>query len=286
MSLLELAKQLEATAEVLPTPSGRGQMVWHEWGSGDPIVLLHGGSGAWNHWLKNIEMLSQNYRLIVADIPGLGDSDDPPFKFDHKDYPTGVRKLAEIMSLGIETILGNMRFHLCGFSFGSIVGSYVAAAAGLRLKSFTLVGSSAFGWPWGGLKKPFLSMHSDMTQDERVAVQQANLANAMLTSEVGKDLARMQLNNVSRARLRSHLITETDVLLPGLRAVTAPLNGIWGGEDIYAQPNLGRIESLLRELDPEACFEIIDGAGHWVMMDAPEEFNSRLMMALEPRGRL
>ena len=61
--------------------------------------------------------------------------------------------------------------------------------------------------------------------------------------------------------------------------------GIWGGEDIYAQPNLGRIESLLRELDPEAFFEIIDGAGHWVMMDAPEEFNSRLMMALEPRGR-
>ena len=127
-------------------------------------------------------------------------------------------------------------------------------------------------------------MHHDMTEDERVAVQRANLANAMLTSELA-NIARIQLNNVNRARLRSHLITETDVLLPGLRAVTAPLNGIWGGEDIYAQPNLGRIESLLRELDPEAFFEIIDGAGHWVMMDAPEEFNSRLMMALKPRGR-
>ena len=283
MSLLELAKQLEATAEVIRTPSGDGHMVWHEWGSGDPLVLLHGGSGAWNHWLQNIEALSQHYRLIVADIPGLGDSDDPPFQFDPRDYPTSVLKLAEVMSLGIEAILGDAPFDLCGFSFGSIAGSYVAMAAGARLKSFSLVGSSAFGWPWDGLKKPFLSMRQDMTEDERVAVQRTNLANAMLTSEVGEDLARIQLNNVNRARLRSHLITETDVLLPGLRAVTAPLNGIWGREDIYAQPNLGLIEALLRELDPKARFEIIDGAGHWVMLDAPEAFNSCLLKVLGPR---
>ena len=156
MSLLELAEQLEATAEVIRTPSGDGHMVWHEWGSGDPLVLLHGGSGAWNHWLQNIEVLSRHYRLIIADIPGLGDSDDPPFQFDPRDYPTSVLKLAEVMSLGIETILGDAPFDLCGFSFGSIVGSYVAAAAGDRMKSFSLVGASAFGWPWNGLKKPFL----------------------------------------------------------------------------------------------------------------------------------
>ena len=283
MSLLELAKELEATADLIHTPSGDGHMVWREWGSGDPLVLLHGGSGAWNHWLKNIEALSQHYRLIVADIPGLGDSDDPPFQFDPRDYPTSVLKLAEVMSLGIETILGDAPFDLCGFSFGSIAGSYVAVAAGARLKSFSLVGASAFGWPWDGLKKPFLSMRHDMDEDERVAVQRANLSNAMLTSEVGEDLARIQLNNVNRARLRSHLITETDVLLPGLRAVTAPLNGIWGREDIYAQPNLGLIEALLCELDPESRFEIIDGAGHWVMLDAPEEFNLRLLKVLRPR---
>ncbi len=114
-------------------------------------------------------------------------------------------------------------------------------------------------------------------------MQQANLANAMLTSKVDEDIARIQLHNVKRARLRSHLITETDVLLPGLRAVTAPLNGIWGREDIYAHPNLGLIEGLLREQDSEARFEVIDGAGHWVMFDAPEEFNSRLLKVLEPR---
>ena len=285
MSLLKLAKQLDATAEIIQTPSGDGHMVWREWGSGDPLVLLHGGSGAWNHWLQNIEILSRHYRLIVADMPGLGDSDDPPFQFDHRDYATSVPKLAEVMSFGIEAILGEAPFDLCGFSFGSIAGSYVAQSAGARLKSFTLVGSSAFGWPWGGLKKPFRSMDPSMTDDECVAVQRANLENAMLTSEIDDDLARIQLSNVNRARLRTHLVTETDVLLPALRAVTAPLNGIWGREDIYAQPNLGRIEALLCELDPGARFEIIDGAGHWVMLDTPEEFNSRLLKVLKLRRR-
>ena len=42
------------------------------------------------------------------------------------------------MSLGIEN-MQDAPFDLCGFSFGSIAGSYVAVAAGVRLKSFSLV---------------------------------------------------------------------------------------------------------------------------------------------------
>lgn len=288
MTLLKLAEDLERRAEVIRTPSGAGHMVWRCWGDAGgrpPLVLLHGGSGAWNHWLRNIEVLSEHYRLIVADMPGLGDSDDPPFRFDPKDYATSVPKLAETISLGIETILGAASFDLCGFSFGSIVGAHVAAAAGARLRSFTLVGSSAFGWPWGGLKTPFLSMSPEMTEAERLAVQKANLENAMLTGPVGDDLARLQLRNVERARVRSHWVTETDVTRAGLDRVVAPLNGIWGRDDIYAQPNLERIEGLLKGLDPGARFEIIDGAGHWVMLDAPETFNTRLLKVLKPRSR-
>jgi len=285
MSLLKLAEKLEQSAEVIRTPSGDGHMVWHQWGNGPPLVLLHGGSGAWNHWLRNIETLSRHYRLIVADMPGLGSSDDPPFVFDPTDYPASVPKLAETINLGIDVILDREPFDLCGFSFGSIAGAYVAANAGLALKSFTLVGSSAFGWPWKGLKKPFLSMSREMAEAERLEVQRANLANAMLFTDVSDDLARIQLDNVNRARVRSHGVTETDVIRAGLKKVRAPLNGIWGREDIFAQPNLGRIEDLLRTLDGDCRFEIIDGAGHWVMFDAPEIFNDRLLKVLEQRSR-
>ena len=283
MSLLTLIEKLESNADKVFTPLGDGKMVWHLWGCGKPLVLLHGGSGAWNHWIKNIEALSGHYRLLVPDLPGLGDSDNPPFFFDPKDYGASVPKLAEAISSGISNILGNTAFHLCGFSFGSIVGSYIAADVKRCLLSFTLVGASAFGWPWQGLKTPFLSMTPKMTEKERLDVQKLNLSNAMLTSEVGYDLARLQLDNVSRARLRTHLVTETNVLMSGLAKVKVPLNGIWGSEDIYAQPNLRRIKNLLCSIEPNAQFEVIEGAGHWVMVDAPEEFQNKLLGALEPQ---
>ena len=154
MSILDLAGSLKARAKIIFTPCGDGSMIWHQWGDGAPLILLHGGSGAWNHWVRNIEGLSRHYRLLVGDIPGLGDSANPPFFFDPKDYQNSVPQLASIILNGIEQIIGDASFHLCGFSFGSIVGSYVAADAESRLLSFTLVGASAFGWPCYFCKQP------------------------------------------------------------------------------------------------------------------------------------
>src|SRR3546814_6277896 len=47
---------------------GDGQMVWRLWGEGPPLVLLHGGSGSWTHWFRNIPALARRYRVIAADL--------------------------------------------------------------------------------------------------------------------------------------------------------------------------------------------------------------------------
>ena len=69
---------LARTARKVRTPCGDGAMVWRVWGEGEPLVLFHGGSGSWTHWIRNIPGLSRHYELWVADIPGLGDSAMPP----------------------------------------------------------------------------------------------------------------------------------------------------------------------------------------------------------------
>ena len=69
---------LARTARKVRTPCGDGAMVWRVWGAGEPLVLFHGGSGSWTHWIRNIPELSRHYELWVADIPGLGDSTMPP----------------------------------------------------------------------------------------------------------------------------------------------------------------------------------------------------------------
>src|SRR5262245_62158842 len=55
------------TARTVRTPCADGAMVWRVWGKGEPLVLFHGGSGSWLHWIRNIPVLSRHYELWVAD---------------------------------------------------------------------------------------------------------------------------------------------------------------------------------------------------------------------------
>lgn len=276
---------LEETAKVIKTPCGDGHMVWHLWGEGAPLVLLHGGSGSWTHWVCNITALSRHFQLLVADLPGLGDSDNPSVPYDTSDYPASTARLAAIVQAGVDHILGDTApFHLCGFSFGSIIGTYLAAHAGQRVKTVTLAGSAAFGLPWDGLNGSLKGMTKEMTEIERIEIQRHNLSVIMMAGPVDDDAARMQLRNVERARVRSHGIGETDTLMGALVRVTSPLNGIWGRQDVYAQPNLERIGQIFRDQDPDTVYKILDGAGHWVMYEQADAFNVALIDIIEQRG--
>ncbi len=106
-ALLDEAREHES-------PCGEGRMVWRSWGDDTlPIVvLLHGGFGAWNHWVRNIAALAETHHVIAPDLPGCGDSADPA------GHPDAI-SLAAILSAGLDLIVpGDASFDLVGFSFG------------------------------------------------------------------------------------------------------------------------------------------------------------------------
>lgn len=71
--------RLERAARRHDVPCGDGVMVWRSWGEGLPVVLLHGGSGSWTHWVRNITALvGAGRRAWIPDLPGFGDSARPP----------------------------------------------------------------------------------------------------------------------------------------------------------------------------------------------------------------
>src|SRR5690348_10991216 len=114
-------------------------MVWRAWGSGSPLVLLHGGYGTWTHWIRNVVPLSRRFRVIAADLPGLGESATPP-------EPWTAEGLAAIIAEGIRRVVpGDERIHLAGFSFGGVMGGNVAAQLGGKVRAFTVVGSNGMG---------------------------------------------------------------------------------------------------------------------------------------------
>src|SRR5271155_801765 len=125
------------------TPCGDGRMVWHLWdksGGRSPVVaLFHGGAGSWRHWVRNIPVLVPTYRVLVPDLPGLGESDFPP---DGDD----AYAVATIVADGIDAIVGpETSYEVVGFSFGGTMAACVGALRGKRVRSVTIIGSSGVG---------------------------------------------------------------------------------------------------------------------------------------------
>lgn len=268
------------------TPCGEGRMVWHEWGgdggwgsegSGDalPVVLLHGGSGSWRHWARNIPALAARRRVLAADLPGLGESDMPP----RPDSPDAI---AAVLVDGLTALLGaESRFHLVGFSFGGMLSGHVARQIPHRLASLTLVGAGAMG-----LRRQPTPMQKvrGLEGAARDAANRANLAALMLADPARIDATTLALQDwhVRHARLRSRPFAGTTALRDALEAlpVSLPLGGIWGERDSTATPWLQDRLDLLRGLRPQAALAVVPEAGHWVMWEAPEAFDDALAAVL------
>src|SRR5207247_11401703 len=79
-------------------PCEAGAMVWRIWGEGPPLVLLHGASGSWTHWIRNALPLSAGFRVLVPDMPGCGAAAGPG------EAPTAAR-LAGTVAAGANPLL-------------------------------------------------------------------------------------------------------------------------------------------------------------------------------------
>lgn len=269
----ETIARFERTSTRVETPNGDGKMVWHIWGSGPVLVLFHGGAGSWRHWIHNIEALAKSYRLLVADLPGLGSSDDPPNGED-------ADAVAAIVAAGIDAIIGTeATYDVAGFSFGSTMAVCVAAQKGPRVRSCTVIGSSAIG-PSGSMIE-LLKVRS-LAGEERVAAHRINLSRLMIADPGKIDALALVIQewNTTHSRLKTPVLSRSGALLRALEHVHVPVNGIWGEFDAPANPLAKERMKVLREIRPDADLHMIQGAGHWVAYEAPEQVNETLLFIL------
>ena len=140
-------QRLLARASRVGTPCGDGAMVWHVWQPASdqsankhpPVVLLHGGSGSWTHWLRNIDALvARGRRVYAADLPGFGDSAAPA-------RGTDADALTEPVEHGLQRLLGDTACDLVAFSFGGMVAGFIAAQFPARAHRLVLVGAPGLG---------------------------------------------------------------------------------------------------------------------------------------------
>lgn len=269
---------LERTASRHETPCGAGSVVWHAWGEPGPqppVVLLHGGSGSWTHWVRNIPaLLAQRRQVLVPDVPGFGDSAAPP---DGEDADV----LPGWLELGAQQLLGPTAVDLVGFSFGGLVGALWAHAWPARVARLVLIGAPALS------AEPHPPLELQRWDEQppgpaRLAAHRHNLMQLMLAHEAhATDFAvALHARNIERDRLRRRRLMRTDLLARTLPALRCPVHGIWGTEDILYRGRLPVVEQVLRTAPAFASLEFIEDAGHWVLFERAAAFDRALAAAL------
>lgn len=260
--------ELEAAALQHRSPCGEGSMVLREWGAGRPLVLLHGGSGSWRHWARNIGHFAAGRRVLVPDLPGLGDSASPP-------DPYTPDSMARIVAAGVAAVIGGAPYDLAGFSFGAMIASRMALLHPFQARSLTVIGAGAMGTPRHGVG---LGKVRRLDGAARVEGHRANLAKLMIADPQRIDALALAIQEVNtrHSRMKSPQFAASTALKDAVAAYPGRLHGIWGSRDAAAFPSVGAREEILRLVRPDIDFRVIEGAGHWVAYEAAEAFNAML----------
>ena len=271
---------LLARCREIRTPCGDGHLMWRVWGGAAPerptLVLLHGGFGAWNHWVRTIGSLEPHYRVIAPDLPGCGDSADPPLPYD-------AASLAALLSDGLDVVVpDDAPFDLVSFSFGGVLSGLIVHAQARRIRSLTLVGTPILGLTGTGPANELVNVPPDLSPQEAAPIYQGNLQKLMVRDPAAIDDLAMTLHmaNMAKSRLRSRSIARRFVLAESLHDLPCRLNCIFGDGDVTLHPDLAGIRAYVEEVQPGAAFHVIPDAGHWVQYEAHEAFNSLLLEML------
>jgi 2-hydroxy-6-oxonona-2,4-dienedioate hydrolase len=262
--------------------TGHG-VAWHAWApereaipGAPPVVLLHGGSGSWTHWVLNIvPLLDAGRRVLAADLPGFGDS--APLAQGH-DADAMLAPLAA--SLG--ELAAGQAVDLVGFSFGGMAAGMLLAEHPALARRLVVVGAPAMGVAperpielraWRHLKTP----------QAQAEMHRHNLGVLMLHDPDLIDGLALEVHatNVVRDRVPRRRLSRTDILVRSLASVPCPVHAIYGEHDVLyvgQLPQLG--EALARAARDFRGLQLIAGAGHWVQFEAPRAFDAALRRAL------
>ena len=264
-----------AQATALRTPCGDGEAVWHAWGEGEPLVLLHGGSGSWTHWLRNVQALAAaGRRVLVPDLPGFGDSAQPPGGRD-------ADAVAGPIAQGMQLLLGDRACDVVGFSFGGLTAGLMAARHPERLRRLVLVGAPGMGLR--SKRLPLTSWREQATREGRDAAHRSNLATLMLyRPEAIDELAvALQAANVPRDRMKGRVLALTDALARTLPAISCRIDAIYGEQDALYRTTMAQLASVLKSGPTFAELVLIPDAGHWVQFEDAAAFNRELLRLLD-----
>lgn len=231
-------------------------------GQGEPLLLLHGGwAGASVHWRTVWSALSQTYRVIVPELPGVVSGTPLASYVDYSSW------LAELLQA-----LGSAPVNCVGNSLGGVLGWCLAAQFPECVRKLVLVD--------GGLvpRDPVTRMLLPLPGGVRILkwlAQYNNFSRSTLTrafadprrapAEIVEALTHPRSSQVD---LMLHLFLEG---ASGIGVPRVPVQILWGRQDRLFGWTVNTARQIARRI-PGATLHVIEDAGHLPQVEQPEQF--------------
>jgi pimeloyl-ACP methyl ester carboxylesterase len=248
-------------------------------GSGPAVVLLHGWPDSSHLWRNQIPFLvSKGFRAIAPDLRGFGRSDRP--------QEVSAYAITNIVSdvVGILDSLEVPKAHVVGHDWGAGVAWVMAMLQPERVDRLVVL---SVGHPAAPrtLRQREMSWYQLFFQFEGVAEAWLQYDDWALFREVSRgdgdldryieDLARPGALTASLNWYRANLALRPPGPTPAMPQVKAPTLGIWSTNDHYLDG--ARMEASGSFVEGKWRYERIEGASHWIPLDAPERLNELLL---------
>jgi pimeloyl-ACP methyl ester carboxylesterase len=252
-------------------------------GQGSPLVLLHGGiqsGGA--YWGGMISRLGETHRLLVPDVPGLGES-EPLARLDAVTFADWFEELLRLTGHEQSTVLAH-----------STVGSMAASFAAQRkhhLQRLVLSGTPGIGhyrMPPGLLVAAIRSNLRPSERNFERFLPWPFLDPGRIRQSDPEWFAAFSAYMIDRSEMPSVRRTMRQLIKAGtkqipdseLRRITVPTNLIWGRHDRMAPVHLAESASAKFGWP----LHVIENAGHVPFIEQPDAFLEALAEATREHG--
>lgn len=258
-------------------------------GRGKPLIFLHGWLGSYRIWRDSLIQFSRHYRTYTIDFWGFGDSGEREQGIEQGQEIYRVENFVDMVAEFMER-LGIRSAPLVGHSMGGTTSLRFALKYPEKAESVTIIGSPVNGeslapllkmagrpvfahavFAFFGLFRWFMRVYYSKRisrHPEFPAVMDADLQQLSLQSFL------WSINNLRALNL-----------VNDVHAIQVPVLGMYGDRDIIVDPD--EWQTLLKGLSTAKIARFAE-AGHFIMLDEPEQFHqvlSEFLIQSQPESK-
>jgi pimeloyl-ACP methyl ester carboxylesterase len=236
------------------------------------LVFIHGWTCDGTFWRAQVPAFAGKVRMLVIDLPGHGKSDKPKVDYMMDYFARSVE--AVLRDAGVD------RAVLIGHSMGTPVARQFYRLYPERTRALIAVDGS---------------LHSPLAKQSEIDAEVKQFTGPDYKDKLGKAIDSMFTKATpeeARRSIRATMMSAPQHVVTGaMRGMLDP--SVWKDDPIRVplqvivakQPYWpADHERQVRALAPQADYRVVEGVGHFLMVEKPEQFNNILKDFLKKQG--